>query len=131
MPSISLEKETKRASQLQKIQLEKATIYIQLASKETHPDYNIKANSELDRILAINNNSNAYKLAIQNKEELLTKNIEVELQKYIYNKENTRAFIRYKNSNNLTISFFKINYGKLAEFYNTPNKRDKLERPKL
>ena len=123
---ISLEKETKEASQLQKIQLEKATIYTKLASKETHPDYNNKANSEFDRVLAIQNNSNAYKLAIQNKEELLTKNIEVELQKYIYNKETSRAFIRYKNSNNLTISFFKINYSKIAEFYNTPNKRDSL-----
>ena len=40
---ISLEKETKEANSLQKIQFEKATIYIQLASKETHPDYNIKA----------------------------------------------------------------------------------------
>ncbi len=123
---ISLEKDTKEASQLQKIQLEKATIYAKLASKETHPDYNNKANSELDNILAIHNNSNAYKLAIRNKEELLSKNIEVELQKYIYNKENTRAFIRYKNSNNLTISFFKINYRKIAEFHNTPNKRDSL-----
>ena len=123
---ITLEKETKKASQLQKIQLEKATIYAKLASKETHPDYNNKANSELDRVLAIQNNSNAYKLAIQNKEELLSKNIEIELQKYIYNKENTRAFIRYKNSNNLTISFFKINYSKIAEFHNTPNKRDSL-----
>lgn len=123
---ISLENETKEVTQLQKIQLEKATIYTKLASKETHPDYNIKANSELDRVLAINNNSNAYKLAIQNKEELLSKNIEVELQKYIYNKENTRAFIRYKNSNNLTISFFKINYKKIAEFHNISNKQDSL-----
>jgi len=123
---IALEKETKETSQLQKIQLEKATIYARLASKETHPDYNIKAISELDNVLKTNNNSNTYKLATQKKEEILSKNIQVELQKYIYNEENARAFIRYKNSNNLTISFFKINYNKTAEFYNKPNKIDSL-----
>jgi len=123
---IVLEKETKDENELQKINLEKATIYTKLTSKETHPDYNIKAITELDRILATNTNSNAYKLATQKKEEILSKTIQVELQKYIYNKENTRAFIRYKNSNNLTISFFKINYNKTAQFYNTPNKRDSL-----
>nr|WP_315157383.1 MG2 domain-containing protein [uncultured Flavobacterium sp.] len=123
---IILEKETKEAISLQKIQLEKATVYTKLASKETHPDYNSKAISELESVLTINNNSNAYKLAIQKKEELLSKTIQVELQKYIYNKENTRAFIRYKNTNNLTISIFKINYSKIAEFYNTPHKLDSL-----
>jgi TonB-dependent SusC/RagA subfamily outer membrane receptor len=123
---ISLEKETKDAIEPQKIQLEKATVYAKLASKEAHPDYNTKAISELESVLKINNNSNAYKLAIQKKEELLSKTIQVELQKYIYNKENARAFIRYKNTNNLTISFFKINYAKIAEFHNKPNKLDSL-----
>ncbi|MBF4470195.1 alpha-2-macroglobulin family protein [Flavobacterium sp. HJJ] len=123
---INLEKETKEAIELQKIQLEKANIYARLASKETHPDYNIKAISELENILKITNNSNAYKLAIQKKEELLSKNIQAELQKYIYSKQNTRAFIQYKNTNNVTVSFFKINYSKIAEFYNTPNKTDSL-----
>jgi TonB-dependent SusC/RagA subfamily outer membrane receptor len=123
---IILEKDTKDAIQLQKIQLEKANTYARLASKETHPDYNSKAIAELESVLTTNNNSNTYKLAIQKKEELLSKTIQIELQKYIYNKENARAFIRYKNTNNVTISFFKINYGKIAEFHNTPNKRDSL-----
>lgn len=123
---ILLEKETKEPIQLQKIQLGKANIYARLASKEMHPDYNAKAISELESILAINNNSNAYKLAVQKKEELLSKTIQAELQKYIYNKQNARAFIRYKNTNNVAISFFKINYSKIAEFHNIPNKIDSL-----
>ncbi|WP_264566640.1 carboxypeptidase-like regulatory domain-containing protein [Flavobacterium sp. N3904] len=122
----TLEKETQEVIQLQKIQLEKATVYAKLASKESHPDYNNKAFAELESVLTINNNSNTYKLAIQKKEELLSKTIQVELQKYIYNKENARAFIRYKSTNNLMISFFKINYNKIAEFHNAPNKRDSL-----
>ncbi|REG98171.1 alpha-2-macroglobulin family protein [Flavobacterium aquicola] len=123
---ITLEKETKEAIELQKIQLEKANIYSRLASKGSHPDYNTKAVSELENVLKSNNNSNAYKMAVQKKEELLSKNIQAELQKYIYSNENSRAFIRYKNSSNLTISFFKIDYSKIAEFYNTPNKKDSL-----
>ncbi|MBK0370969.1 alpha-2-macroglobulin family protein [Flavobacterium agrisoli] len=121
-----LEKEAKEATQLQNIQLEKATVYAKLASKETHPDYNSKAISELERVLATNNNSNAYKIAIQKKEEILSKNIQVELQKYIYNKENSRAFIRYKNTNNLTISFYKINNAIQTEFQNNNKKKDSL-----
>ncbi|WP_281238803.1 alpha-2-macroglobulin family protein [Flavobacterium praedii] len=123
---IILEKDTKDAIQLQKIQLEKANTYARLASKETHPDYNSKAIAELESVLTVTNNSNAYKLAIQKKEELFSKTVQVELQKYIYNKENARAFIRYKNTNNVTISFYKINYSKIAEFHNKPNKRDSL-----
>lgn len=123
---ISFEKEAKEPIQLQKIQLEKATIYAKLASKETHADYNNKALIELEKILTINNNSNTYKQATQGKEELLSKSIRVAFQKYIYNKENTRAFIHYKNTNNLVISFFKINYKKIAELHNTPNKLDSL-----
>ncbi len=113
---ISIEKETKEAIQLQKIQLEKATVYAKLASKETHPDYNTKAITELDRILSINNESNTYKQAIKTKEQLVTKTIQIELQKNVYNKENNRAFIRYKNTNNLTISFFKISNSILNKF---------------
>ncbi|MEO8255211.1 MAG: MG2 domain-containing protein, partial [Flavobacterium sp.] len=123
---ISLEKETKETASLQKIQFKKATIYIQLASKEIHPDYNTKALEELEGVLAVNNNSNTYKQALQSKEQLIAKTIQVELQKYIYNKENNRAFIRYKSTNNLTISFFKINNSKLNYFKEKASKTDSI-----
>lgn len=123
---ISLEKDTKEVTALQKIQLEKASIYIKLASKETHPDYNNKAILELENILTTKNESNSYKLAIQKKEQLLTKTIQLELQKYSYNQENTRAFIRYKNTNNVTISFFKINSSTLNEYRTKASKIDSI-----
>jgi uncharacterized protein YfaS (alpha-2-macroglobulin family) len=122
----AFQKNTNEEMLLQKIQLAKATIYIKEASKETHPDYNIKAISSIDSILAVPNKSNAYKLAQQKKLEINTKTFTIQLQKYSYNKENTRAFVSYKNTNNLTISFFKINYNKIAEFHNIPNKIDSL-----
>ncbi|MGZ9675005.1 alpha-2-macroglobulin family protein [Flavobacterium sp. GNP001] len=111
---------------LQKIQLEKAKTYANLASKEVHPDYNNKALAELESVLKTNDNSNTFKLAQQAKEELLSKTIQVELQQNIYNKENTRAFIRYRNTNNLKVSFFKISNNKKEEFYQKYQKSDSL-----
>lgn len=123
---LDIEKVTNETVELQKIQLEKSTIFGRLASKETHPDYNNKALAELESILNTNNNSNTFKLAQQAKEELLSKTILVEIQKNTYSNEHARAFIRYKNTDNLTISYFKISNSKIVEFHNTYQKRDSL-----
>lgn len=53
--------------------MEKAAFLIQKASKETHPDYNIKALATLDSIINVNNRSNTYKLALQKKETFYIK----------------------------------------------------------
>jgi len=104
----SLQKKSKDAITIQKIQLEKATILSSLASKEIHPDYNIQAVAVLDSIISVQNHSNPYKQARQNKHSLLTKSLNIQLEKYIYPNENHRAFISYKNVDNVTISFYKI-----------------------
>lgn len=122
----SFQKESKDPILIQKIKYEKATILVKHASKEKHPDYKIQAIALLDSIITINNRSNTYKLAIQKKQEIISKSLTIQLQKYSYTDENTRAFISYKNLNNVTISFFKINYNKIAKFHNTPNKRDSI-----
>ncbi|HEU4790533.1 MAG TPA: MG2 domain-containing protein, partial [Flavobacterium sp.] len=122
----SLQKNNKEEMLLQKIQLAKATIYIKEASKEAHPDYNIKAISTIDSILAFPNKSNAYLLALQKKQEINTKSLSIQLQKYSYNKENTRAFVRYKNTDNLKISFYKINQKTISDFEKQESKKDSL-----
>ncbi|MBF4507248.1 carboxypeptidase-like regulatory domain-containing protein [Flavobacterium sp. JLP] len=119
---IYLQKNTKDVFLIQKIQLEKASYFSEKASKETHPDYNIRAVSILDSILSVNNRSNAYKLALEKKENIGYKTLSAQLQKYNYSDENTRAFIQYKNVENLKISFFKINQVQavqLKQFYIT------------
>lgn len=105
---VSLQNKTDNVLLIQNIQLEKASFLSQKVSKSTHPDYNIKAIAILDSILQINNRSNAYKLALQQKENILYKTLSVQLQKYVYNNENMRAFIQYKNVEKLKISFFKV-----------------------
>jgi uncharacterized protein YfaS (alpha-2-macroglobulin family) len=122
----ALQKDAKEEILLQKIQLAKATIYVKEASKETHPDYNIKAISIIDSILAFSNKSNAYQLALQKKQEINTKTLEIQLQKYIYNNENSRAFVRYKNVNNLKIYFYKINQKIVSDFEKQKLNKDSL-----
>lgn len=123
---IRLQKSTTDVILIQKIQLEKASFLEQNASKTVHADYNIKALTTLDSILKIGNKSNAYKLAFKKKETILSKSLNIQLQKNSYTDENTRAFISYKNVNGLTISFYKINQNEISKFRNPPYPKDNL-----
>lgn len=121
-----IQKETKEEIITQKIQFEKATTYNKLASKENHPDYNIKAISVLDSITNFKNNSNTYNSALQKKQEIRAKSLTVQLQKQLYNKENSRAFISYRNVGNLKISFYKISQKTAVSFVHTLTKNDSI-----
>jgi TonB-dependent SusC/RagA subfamily outer membrane receptor len=123
---IQLQKNTMEAVLIQKIQLEKASFLEQNASKTVRPDYNIKAIATLDSILKVDNKSNAYKLALQIRETILSKSLNIQLQKYSYTDENTRAFIRYKNMSGIVISFFKINQKEIVKFRNPSYPKDNL-----
>ncbi|MBG6063031.1 hypothetical protein IWX83_002839 [Flavobacterium sp. CG_9.1] len=122
----SMQKESKDTILIQKIQLEKAIILNNLASKEAHPDYNIQAIATLDSILKINNRSNAHKIALQKIQNIQAKSLNIQLQKFSYTDENTRAFIRYKNLNRLSVSFFKIDQNMTKNFRNSPHNKDSL-----
>lgn len=93
---------------LQKMLLQKALIYKSQASKEKHHNYNKKAIGLLDSIISIKNNSNTYNVALNEKQSITNKSISVELQKYIYPNENTRAYVIYKNVDNIKISFYRF-----------------------
>ncbi|AXB55451.1 alpha-2-macroglobulin family protein [Flavobacterium fluviale] len=123
---INLQKSTSNALLIQKIQLEKAISLHQQASKEKHPDYNIQAIAILDSIFKNDNSSNAFKLAIRLKENILYKSLSVQILRNSYVNENTRAYIQYKNVDRLRISFYKINQKQLAEFNNSYTKRDSI-----
>lgn len=122
----TLQKSTNDEYLIQKIQLQKAILLEEEASKKTHPDYNIKAITILDSITRINNRSNAYKLALERKESISFKSINIRLQKYTYNNENTRAYINYKNVDQLKISFYKINQKQLKDYNDNLNQRKNL-----
>lgn len=123
---ITLQKSINDETSIQKIQLIRAILLSQQASKGTHPDYNIKAIAVLDSILNKNNNTNAYQSAIQQKQFITSKSITAELKKNSYSDENTRAFIQYKNVDHLKVSFYKITQNRINEFRNSPLDKDSL-----
>jgi TonB-dependent SusC/RagA subfamily outer membrane receptor len=100
----------------QKILLKKAELLLAQASKESHPDYKIEAVKIYDNIIKINDKTNAAQSALQQKQNVVSKSLDIRLQKYSYNKENTRAFINYKNIDSLKISFYKIDQKTLKKF---------------
>lgn len=122
----TLQKTSTNTFLIQKIQLEKANILVELANKETKSDYNIKALITIDSILQTKNDSNSYKLALGLKKQITSKSINISLQKYSYDDENTRALIEYKNVEKLKVSFFKIDQKQLSEFKNVGSLRDSL-----
>jgi TonB-dependent SusC/RagA subfamily outer membrane receptor len=111
---------------LQKILFEKTKLLQLQISKENHPDYNIKTVHILDSIINIKNSSHTYALAVNEKNKITSKSIYVQLQRNIYNNENCRAHINYKNIDNLKISFFKIPQGKFKDYNRYDAKNDSL-----
>ena len=116
----NFQKTVKNEKLIQKIQLQKALYFTEFASKTRTPDYNIKAAAILDSILANNNRSNAYKLALDKKQYLNKKELNLQLQENNYEGENTRTSINYTNCNNLKISFYKINQKQIVELKAQP-----------
>ncbi|WP_396168660.1 alpha-2-macroglobulin family protein [Flavobacterium sp.] len=121
---ILLQKESKDLILTQKIQFEKAVILNNIASKVAHPDYKIQAIATLDSIIKINNRSNAQKLALQKKQDINSKTLNIQLQKYSHPDENTRAFISYKNLDSLSITIYEIDQKTIKEFHNSRYNKD-------
>lgn len=105
----------------QKILLKKAEILVNQASKESHPDYNIEAVKIYDDVIKIDNKSYSAQTALEQKQNVTSKSLSIRLQKFTYNKENTRAFITYKNLDHLRISFYKIDQKKFNLFIKSYN----------
>lgn len=110
---------------LQKVMYEKARIYQRNASKEKFSDYNLLAVKTFDSILTLSR-SEIYKKASNDKNEILKKEINLQLLKNSYNKENTRAYISYKNVDNVTLSFYKVKQHFLIDENDASQKKDSI-----
>ncbi len=112
---------------LQNVLLEKASIYKSQASKTINPDYNRLAMQTYDSILTLGMSS-AYKEAFNDRHQLSLKSFSISLPKQLYDKQNTRASIDYKNIDNLTVSFYKIDSDHTALLHNSkPKEKDRLK----
>lgn len=108
---------------LQDVQLLRANLYAQLASKEKHPEYNKIAIQILDSILKVESRSNAYKKAFIQKDYLRSKDVTVRFEEFVYEGENTRAYVTFKNVDSLFLRAYKV--PKDFQFNDHPIKRDK------
>lgn len=115
------QKRTDNPILIQKILLKKAEILHSQASKELHPDYNIEAVKIYDDVIKINNQTYSAQTALEQKQIITSKSLNIRLNKFTYKKENTRAFIIYKNLDHLKISFYKIDQKKLKSFIKSYN----------
>ncbi len=100
----------KDTSVFQELQLKRANLYIQLASKEKNPNFNQKAKTILDSILRTESRSNVYKTAFLKNEALNSKILKIQLEDFIYENENVRAFINFKNTDSLHLKIFRLNH---------------------
>lgn len=121
-----LQKKNNDERLFQKIMLEKATIYKKKATKNSTQNYNLKAVEILDSIISIKNRSNTYGSALREKYIITNKTLDIQLQKFIYAEENTRAFINYKNIDEIKISFFKYNEKDKINFENYKLNKDSV-----
>ena len=110
----------------QKIMFEKAIYLKGLANKKSDINYNSKTIEVLDSILNIKNRSNTFGLATREKNQIISKSLHVQLQKYTYPNENTRAFVTYKNIEKFSISFYKISVKNVEDLKNTKLNKDSI-----
>ena len=116
---------------IQKIQFEKAKNLKKLAKKFSEINYNQKVIDILDSILIIKNNSNAFKLAQFTKNEITSKTLNIQLQKYTYPNQNKRAFITYKNVDSVKISLYKINTSTFSLVNNNYDYNSKINKDSI
>ena len=102
------QKRVKDTALIKKVQLARAEVYSKMASKTEHPEHNKMAMQILDSILSVPSRTNTYKNAFIKKQKMLVKSINITLQKYIYEGENTRALVEFKNADSLYLKLFKV-----------------------
>jgi TonB-dependent SusC/RagA subfamily outer membrane receptor len=111
---------------LQKILYEKSNYLESLAKKDQPINYHFKTIEILDSILNIKNRSKTFGYATSLKNQITSKSLNLKLKKHVYANENTRAFVTYKNVDNIKISFYRISVKTDADLKNYKLSRDSI-----
>lgn len=104
-----IQQRAKDTIDIQNILLEKAQFLSNKANKENFRNGYIDAIKTYDSILRFKNNSNAFVYAETEKATIQSKSLSLNFEKYINENQNHRAFISYRNIENIKVSFYKIN----------------------
>lgn len=103
-----LEKKTNNLFIKQYLRLDRVKHYQSRSSKNDDKNLNKKVLTLIDTILETKININALAAAENIKIEILRKSIELQLPKITYPNQNNRAFVRFKNIDTITISYYPL-----------------------
>ena len=103
-----LEKKTNNFFLKQYLRLDRVKHYQSRSFKNDDKNLNKKVLTLIDTILETKININALAAAENIKIEILRKSIELQLPKITYPNQNNRAFVRFKNIDTITISYYPL-----------------------
>lgn len=103
-----LEKKTKNNYLRQDIKVDFANYYALLTKKESEKNYDPEVLAIIDTILKQRENPNAKANAETLKENILGKQLSLNVLSEIYPNQNFRAFVEFKNIDTLKVSYYKI-----------------------
>lgn len=104
----SLEKQTLNKHLKQQVRVDRANYYYSIAQKNSEKNYYKEVLALCDSVLQYRNNNNALAAAEIIKNNILRKKLNIQIKKTLYENENSRAFLTYKNIDTLTIHYYKI-----------------------
>ena len=103
-----LEAATANAFLLQELKTKRAEYYFSITSKESPRNYHPEILDIIEQVLSSNENPNAKAEAETLKEKILGRKITLNIPNRLYQKQNYRAFVEYRNVDSLKISYYKI-----------------------
>lgn len=103
-----LEKNNKNTHLQQEIRICKAQYLYEITEKNTAENHYDEVLKLCDSVLQIKNNINALAEAERIKNRILNKDLTIEVKEILYNKEPSRAYLKYKNIDTITLHYFKI-----------------------
>jgi len=122
---VALEKESQTEELKQEIRLERVILLKNQAEKTDVTNQLVAAKSVLDTIFNSKKNTWVLQKAENLNTQITATHLEVKLKKEWYPKEVNRVFVRYKNTDSITIRFYKIPVYKAAKVHHSI-KRDSI-----
>ncbi|UOX34124.1 MG2 domain-containing protein [Flavobacterium sediminilitoris] len=104
----SLEETTKDKYLQQQLRVDRAKYFNSITNKNSGKNYYNEVLVICDSVLKSRVNNNALAEAETLKNNILRKILNIQIKNTLYENENTRAFVTYKNIDTLTIHYFKI-----------------------
>lgn len=104
----ALEKETQNQTLRYELFLKRVKRIVTQSNKKDNPNTLKEVIAQLDEIIKSNPNEYTTAEAQLEKENILNKFLHIQLNRVNYEGENTRAFVDFKNIDNLKISYYKL-----------------------